>query len=124
MLASVPLGTLQVLVETIGKFLFFPIWWYSFGLVKLVRLLVHSLEEQYKNWQLGVWVKNLFVPMYGTSDIMGRIISFGVRLFMITVKGSVVFLWFILLLVIFLVYLLFLPLTVFGLLFHGYVFFL
>ena len=68
---------------------------------------------------VGVWIRNIFVPMYGSDDIAGRIISFFMRVAMIVLRSSAVVLATVFLLVIFLAYLVF-PLVVLGLvLYHG-----
>ncbi|MEI6627037.1 MAG: hypothetical protein WCL61_00375 [bacterium] len=65
--------------EVIWPIIFFPIWWYSVGVWKLVKRLWHKLSEIEHGLAVGVWLKNLFVPMYGTRDWAGRLISFLMR---------------------------------------------
>jgi len=42
---------------------------------------------------LGLWVRNIFVPMYGQHDVWGRIVSFIIRLANIVVRSMWVSLW-------------------------------
>ncbi len=57
-----------------------PIWWYTHGLLRMLtwwqersRLLWHRLS-------IGLWARNILVPMFGQYDWQGRIISFLIRL--------------------------------------------
>ncbi len=56
-----------------------PLWWYSFGIVWLLGAVKNSAVATWEHLGVGLWARNLFVPMYGQSDIWGRIISFIVR---------------------------------------------
>lgn len=67
--------SLQVLLDVI----YFPLWWYSIGLFRLAKRLGIFLKERWIFIGAGVWLKNLFVPMYGQTDIGSRIISFFMR---------------------------------------------
>jgi hypothetical protein len=86
---------------------FFPFWWYSFGLVKIAKKLVDFLIDRQKSLALFVWVKNIFVPMYGQRDIQGFIISFFIRLVQIIFRGLSLAFWIILSLLVFWVWILF-----------------
>jgi hypothetical protein len=80
---------LIVLIDEIKTILYFPIWWYSQGLVEMLKRaegFIISFEQGLGFW---IWVKNLFVPMFGQRDFSGRIISFFLRLFQIFVKGLI-----------------------------------
>lgn len=94
---------LFLISSIIFTFLYFPLWWYSLGFFNfLKRIYFFWLERAYA---LGVWVwlKNIFVPMYGQSDTAGRLISFGIRVVQIIFRTIVLFLWlFLCLLLIFL----------------------
>lgn len=81
------------LVQTAREFLLLPFWWYSAGLLKMIELVRGSIRDVSKTLGLGVWVKNLFVPMYGDETFVGRMISFGIRLFVIVFRGIAVALW-------------------------------
>jgi hypothetical protein len=118
MTGTIPLGTAKLFFETIGHVLFFPIWWYSRGLVGVLRFVGHSIRNQYESLGLGVWLSNLFVPMYGTTDLAGRLISFLVRFFMVLLRGLYLMIWTVIVFVLLVVYLLLLPFSVVGLIYH------
>lgn len=72
---------------------FFPFWWYSFGLVKIIKNLANFVADREKSLALLVWVKNIFVPMYGQRDIQGAIISFFIRLVQIIFRTVIMIFW-------------------------------
>ncbi|MFA6132313.1 MAG: hypothetical protein WC702_04640 [Patescibacteria group bacterium] len=118
MTSTIPLDGAKLIGEAIGWILFFPVWWYTRGLVSVLEGSGQSIKNKYTNLGLGVWLTNLFVPMYGTTDITGRIISFFVRLVVVIVRGIALLLWLVLVLLFLLAYLLFLPFSVFGFAYH------
>ena len=65
--------------EFVFDILFFPFWWYSYGL-KRAFLASYGIV-QFGNMTLapGVWIENIFVPMFGQYDWQGRIMSFFMR---------------------------------------------
>lgn len=81
--------------------LFFPFWWYSFGLFKTLIWLKNFISDKQKSLGLGVWVKNIFVPMYGQRDWQGMLISFFVRLVQIIGRSIAMIFWLIISFVIF-----------------------
>lgn len=87
-------AVLQALIsESLRELLWFPIWWYTKGFTHTTKALLRGIKNSIKLFALDVWVKNLFVPMYGETSIQGRIISFFVRLFMIVMRGVAVGFW-------------------------------
>lgn len=67
-------------VDIVGSFLYFPFWWYSKGLIRTAAGCVRTVRGYSRRFGVGVWLKNLFVPMFGQYDAAGRIISFFMRL--------------------------------------------
>ncbi|MCC7522848.1 hypothetical protein IT407_03555 [Candidatus Uhrbacteria bacterium] len=65
--------------ETAGSLLRFPYWWYTEGLSRMVRVLRDGLVFRYRSYAIGLWAKNILVPMYGQYDITGRLVSFFMR---------------------------------------------
>ncbi|MFA5420475.1 MAG: hypothetical protein WC280_00400 [Patescibacteria group bacterium] len=70
-------------VQFILDLLYFPVWWYSVGFIRFVKLLGLFLRDRWTMIGAGVWIRNIFVPMYGQRDFTSRTISFLVRLFQI-----------------------------------------
>ncbi|MFA4846247.1 MAG: hypothetical protein WC654_06865, partial [Patescibacteria group bacterium] len=77
--ASKQLVFRTLLSEGLREGLFWPVWWYSRGLAETSTWLLRSVQGSVKFFGVDVWVKNLFVPMYGDASIAGSLISFGVR---------------------------------------------
>ena len=69
-----------IVVDLVGDFVFFPLWWYTGGFVRMLRRAKRWLDDVRVMMSIGVWVRNIFVPMFAQYDISGRLISFAVRL--------------------------------------------
>ena len=86
-----------ILEETILSILYFPLWWYSRGTAYAWHNYLHRLQGVKNVVALDVWIKNWLQPMYGQYDIVGRIISVGMRTvqiifrFLITVLAFIFF---------------------------------
>lgn len=78
-------------LDFIGEILYFPIWWYTLGFKSVLLSFFHNLKEAQRNLGLGLLFRNIFKPMFGQSDREGRIISFFMRLLIVTYK-SILFL--------------------------------
>lgn len=104
--------------DGLKELLLLPFWWYTSGLKMVLLWFVKSLQSSVRSFGLDVWIKNLFVPMYGETSFSGRMISFFIRLVMIFLRGiGVVFIFAFLLLVVFL-YTLFLPVSLISFVYH------
>lgn len=84
--SSVLKGT-GLTVQIIWDFLYFPIWWYSVGWWRFGRFLSAFVAWQQASLGFFVWLKNIFVPMYGQTDFTGRLISFLIRIVQIIFRG-------------------------------------
>ncbi len=87
------LYSIKILGEISRDILMFPLWWYTFGLVRTVRGLHEFLKNRERGLALHIWVKNLFRPMFGQTDWQGRLISIGMRLVQIFFRGIVMLVW-------------------------------
>lgn len=101
----------SVIGDVIKDILFFPFWWYSFGFFKMLVWLKTFISDKQTSLGLGVWIKNIFVPMYGQRDIQGVIISIFIRIFQIIGRSIVMIFWLLIALVAFWIWLL-LPATI------------
>ena len=104
--------------DLLGGVIAFPIWWYTFGLKIMLDWLGRSFKTVNQYTAVSVWIKNLFVPMYGETGFAGRIISFFIRLFMILARGLGFVVLAIMLCAVFALYLAILPLAVIGIIYH------
>jgi hypothetical protein len=83
----------DVSLDFIREILYFPIWWYSVGLLRAAKFFWQRIKNMEVRLGVGVWVKNIFTPMFGQRDIAGVLISFFMRIFQIIVRTIVLFLW-------------------------------
>ena len=65
-----------------------------------------------------VWAKNLFIPMYGDASVLGRAISFGIRLVMLIARSFSVGIYILGIVVVLLAYFFILPISIIGFLNH------
>lgn len=98
-------------VDIVGSFLYFPLWWYTAGALRTGRFCAGTVRRQGQSFAIGVWLKNLFTPMYGLRDWQGRIISFFMRLMIVTWYSFILLLLSIVMTLVFLAWLAF-PLLV------------
>lgn len=82
-----------VLVDLIGDLLYWPVWWYTRGFVKTARFFGMILRNKERQLGIRVWMRNLFVPMFGQYDMEGRLISFFARIVVIGYRSVVLFIW-------------------------------
>jgi len=108
----------KILYELLRDILYFPIWWYSQGLVRISLKLKDFLINKQKKLALVVWVKNIFRPMYGQYDWQGMIISFFMRVVQIIFRSIIFFLWITLALLVFCFWLILPVLVVYEILFQ------
>lgn len=95
----------KIIIRIFADILYFPIWWYSVGFLRQVKGISIFLHNQEQSLGFFIWLKNIFVPMYGQRDFAGRLISFLIRLVQITFRGVLLLIWLILLLSLIIVWL-------------------
>jgi hypothetical protein len=76
-----------VFVDLIGSVFWFPVWWYTVGLKKMIEWCVDGLRYRAKQYAFGIWIRNFFVPMYGQYEWTGRLISVFMRFVVIVGRG-------------------------------------
>lgn len=86
----------RVLFQSVWDILWFPLWWYSAGLFRAIRGIFDIFEEGNASLAPGLWLKNMFVPMFGQSDLQGRIVSIIVRFGNVIVRGIALCVWLVL----------------------------
>ncbi len=101
----------RLAIEALLDILYFPIWWYTGGVWRALLFCLDMLKEGNSNFAPGLWLSNIFVPMYGQYDWQGRIISFFMRLAQVLARTVGLFIWFVVCLIFFLVWLI-IPLAV------------
>ena len=68
-----------LLVDLVGSVVWFPVWWYTKGLNRILHATTNAMRYRAQSYAFGVWIRNFFVPMYGQYDWTGRLISVFMR---------------------------------------------
>ncbi|PIY93382.1 MAG: hypothetical protein COY69_01995 [Candidatus Magasanikbacteria bacterium CG_4_10_14_0_8_um_filter_32_14] len=100
-----------MLMELILDIFYFPIWWYTDGARRALIFFVGMIREVNVMMSPGLWLKNIFVPMYGQYDLQGRLMSVLMRFFNIIFRTIGLLIWVILAIALFFVWVL-LPMVV------------
>lgn len=70
----------RLCLESLLDILYFPVWWYSRGLLMVLKASGEWIKAGNRTLAPGLWLQNIFVPMYGQYDFTGKAISFFMRL--------------------------------------------
>lgn len=115
---SVGLVLKTTALSSIREMLYLPIWWYTQGAQETIGKLLRSIKESTRYFGIDVWARNLFVPMYGDESLVGRAISFFVRLAVLLFRALGVVLWTVIVFLLALVYFAVLPVVLIGFVSH------
>jgi hypothetical protein len=105
----------RIVFEVFFEIVYFPVWWYSRGILFIGMHLARYFSLGNEVLAPGLWWRNLFVPMYGQYNWQGRIISFIIRLIQGAVRGILLVLWLVVLCLVFMVWVLTPVAIIFGL---------
>ena len=94
-----------IFVEVIFDILYFPIWWYTKGLVRITSYCAEKLVGAARRLALRIWLKHMFTPMYGDYTKEGRIISFLMRIIVLIFKLVMILFWAVYVFVVFILWL-------------------
>lgn len=117
-LSSIIFDSGKILGEFIFEILYFPVWWYSRGLLRVLLWAKNFLDRKIKSTGILIWLKNIFTPMYGQSDWAGILISFITRVLQIIFRAIAMFFWITWSLIIITLWLLFPIIVVFEIIFQ------
>jgi len=95
-----------VALKLVWDLLYFPIWWYSIGLKERFLKFLKQMKDVERRLALKIWLKNMFVPMYGFYDFSSRVVSFFIRVIMLIYKLASFVFWLVFYLILFLIYIL------------------
>lgn len=68
----------------------FPVWWYSRGALRAANYSIDMVKQGNYRLAPGLWLRYIFVPMFGQNDWQGRIVSFFMRLANIIVRTGMI----------------------------------
>lgn len=91
-------------LELIVDFFYFPVWWYSEGSRRALMFCVSLVKDVNAMMAPGLWLKNIFVPMFGQYDFQGRLVSFIMRFFNVIFRSIALFIWLIIVIALFFVW--------------------
>lgn len=77
----------QILAGLVRDLLLFPAWWYTRGLLETSERITAFWANSLKSLNLLVWLKNIFVPMYGQHDFTGVLVSIFMRIVQIILRS-------------------------------------
>jgi len=104
-------------VNLFRNVVYWPFWWYTKGLFLAFNGVVKLITGSWDSLALGVWLINIFKPMYSQYDIASRIISFFMRLIQIIFRSIAMLIFTAIFIGLFLAYLILPPLTIWMLLY-------
>ncbi|MCB9798616.1 hypothetical protein H6758_02735 [Candidatus Nomurabacteria bacterium] len=77
----------KLVVEFFLDFVYFPLWWYTKGALKAFCAYKNALVAVNFRLAPGLWLKNIFTPMYGQRDWEGRLVSVFIRFWNVIFRG-------------------------------------
>lgn len=83
----------RLAIQFIIDVLFFPVWWYTSGLRRVIVSLWHALQDANLRLAPGLWLKHIFTPMFGQTDIEGRLMSIFMRIVNIIGRSIALYFW-------------------------------
>jgi hypothetical protein len=89
----------RLALQFVLDIILFPVWWYTGGLRRVLVGLWHSLQDTNISLAPGLWLKNIFTPMFGQNDIEGRLMSVFMRIMNIIVRSIMLYIWMMILVV-------------------------
>ena len=91
--------------ELVLDLVYFPLWWYTGGVKHAAIFCFHLFQDGNMNLAPALWLKNMFVPMFGQTDLQGRLTSIFMRLVNFIGRSIGLIVWFFLVLFLFILWL-------------------
>ena len=110
--------SIKIIAELISDIIFFPLWWYSRGLLMVVEKILNFLKNREKSLALMIWVKNVFRPMYGQRDWQGYLISIFIRIIQIIFRGFIMMIFVVISIVLLLIWIILPVLVIYEIIFQ------
>ena len=84
----------RMVLEFVIDLLYFPIWWYTGGAKHAAIFCYNLLQDGNMFLSPGLWLKNMFVPMFGQTDFQGRMMSIFMRFVNFVGRSIGMIIWF------------------------------
>ena len=95
----------RMMLEFFVDLVYFPVWWYTGGAKRAVLFCYRLIQDGNAQFVPFLWLKNIFVPMYGQRDIQGFLMSVFVRFWNVIFRSIFLLLWTVVVCCLFLIYL-------------------
>lgn len=82
-----------IFFDTLRDIIRFPFWWYTTGLKRVFFIFINSVRSGEESLALSIWVKNIWRPMYGQYDLIGRLVSIFIRITQIIIRAALFIIW-------------------------------
>ena len=73
----------RLLLEELISIPAWILWWYGAGFVGVLSSIGRDLKFRSDSYAIGIWIRNILVPMYGQYDWTGRFVSVFMRIVVI-----------------------------------------
>lgn len=83
----------RIVLDFVFHLVYFPLWWYTGGLRHVAQFAWRQIRYVHAYLVPDLWLKNLFVPMFGQTDWQGRIASFFIRVVNVIVRSIMLLIW-------------------------------
>lgn len=94
-----------IVVDVVWELLYLPIWWYSRGIVRMLRMVRDKVAELVDTLALPILIRYIGKPMFGDYTRSGRAISLVIRIIQIVIFSVIVGVYSIVLGILFLLWL-------------------
>lgn len=83
----------RIILEFLLDIIYLPLWWYTGGVKNALFFCWHLLQAGNLRLAPGLWLRNIFVPMFGQADWRGRLVSFFMRVVNVIGRSIALFFW-------------------------------
>ena len=97
----------RLIIEFVVDLIYFPVWWYTSGVKHAGKFCYNFFQEANMFLAPGLWLKNIFVPMFGQTDLQGRLMSIFMRIVNVIGRSIGLLIWLIITLIMFVIWWLF-----------------
>ncbi len=91
----------RIFFDFLIDFVYFPLWWYTAGMKRALIFAIQLFRDGNLYLAPGLWLKNIFVPMFGQHDLQGRLVSFFMRFINVIGRTIALLFWLIICIFIF-----------------------
>lgn len=94
----------RIFFDFLFDFVWFPLWWYTVGMKRALFFVAQLFRDGNLYLSPGLWLKNIFVPMFGQHDLQGRLVSFFMRLINVIGRTIALLIWLVICILIFFIW--------------------